>query len=216
MRATLLALSFVMLPAGFGTSSVLAQHEGHDMKPAEEKSAPGQKPAPSPQPSPSPEEAEGQEDGVAEPTEKTPPQGEHKHPGPDDKTYTSNEGAAARGLMTNRIGSGTSWQPLSTPSNMLHWRKGDWLLMLHAEAKIGVNAQGGPRGTTKFESQNWVMPMASRRVGKGVLELRGMFSAEPVTFSGPGSPQLFQSGEVYQGKPIVDAQHPHDMVMTLS
>jgi hypothetical protein len=118
--------------------------------------------------------------------------------------------------MTNRIGSGTSWQPASTPMYMLHWRKGDWLVMLHAEAKIGVNSQGGPRGVTKFESLNWVMPMASRKVGRGRLELRGMFSLEPVTFSGPGSPQLFQSGEVYQGKPIVDAQHPHDLFMTLS
>jgi hypothetical protein len=43
-----------------------------------------------------------------------------------------------------------------------------------------------------------------------------MFSAEPLTYSGAGSPQLFQSGEVYQGRPIVDAQHPHDLLMELS
>jgi hypothetical protein len=118
--------------------------------------------------------------------------------------------------MTSRDGSGTSWQPASTPVYMLHRRAGDWLLMLHGEAKLGVNSQGGPRGVTKFESQNWLMPMATRQVGRGTLELRGMFSAEPLTYSGAGSPQLFQSGEVYEGRPIIDAQHPHDLLMELS
>lgn len=116
----------------------------------------------------------------------------------------------------NRMGSGTSWQPASSPSNMWHKRAGDWHLMYHFEAKIGVNGQGGPRSITKFESQNWFMPMAMRKVGKGTLTLRGMFSLEPATYSGAGSPQLFQTGEVYKGKSIVDAQHPHDMVMELS
>jgi hypothetical protein len=115
-----------------------------------------------------------------------------------------------------QIGSGTAWQPASTPMYMLHKSSGDWLFMFHYEAKIGVNAQGGERGITKFESQNWFMPMAYRRVGAGTLQLRAMVSIEPLTFSGAGSPQLFQTGEVYQGRPIVDAQHPHDLFMELS
>jgi hypothetical protein len=116
----------------------------------------------------------------------------------------------------SRMGSGTSWQPASSPENMWHSRAGDWHLMYHFETKIGVNAQGGPRGVTKFESQNWFMPMAMRRVGKGTLTLRGMFSLEPLTYSGMGSPQLFQTGEAYKGKPVIDAQHPHDLIMELS
>jgi hypothetical protein len=79
-----------------------------------------------------------------------------------------------------------------------------------------VNTQGGPRGVTKLESQNWFMPMAFRRVGSGTLQLRGMFSLEAFTFSGAGSPQLFQTGETYNGRPIRDAQHPHDLFMELS
>ena len=118
--------------------------------------------------------------------------------------------------MTSPDGSGTSWQPASTPAYMPHSSAGEWTVMLHGEAKIGVDSQGGPRGVTKFESQNLIMPMATRRVGRGTLELRGMFSAEPLTYSGAGSPQLFQSGEVYQGRPIVDAQHPHDLLMEVS
>lgn len=120
------------------------------------------------------------------------------------------------GTITSRAGSGTSWQPASTPMYMLHWQKGEWLIMLHGEAKVGVNSQGGPRGVTKFESQNWIMPMASRQVGRGRLELRGMFSFEPFTFSPGGSPELFQTGETYQGQPLRDKQHPHDLFMTLS
>jgi hypothetical protein len=120
------------------------------------------------------------------------------------------------GRVTSRTGSGTMWQPASTPMHMLHWQKGDWMVMLHADAKIGVNSQGGPRGVTKFESENWLMTMASRRVGRGTLDLRGMFSAEPFTLSPGGSPELFQTGETYRGQPLRNAQHPHDLFMTLS
>lgn len=123
---------------------------------------------------------------------------------------------AANLLPMGRMGSGTAWQPATSPMHMWHASAGEWLLMYHGEAKIGVNHQGGPRGVTKFESQNWFMPMAYRRVGRGTLQLRGMFSVEPLTFSGAGSPQLFQTGEVYQGESIVDAQHPHDLFMELS
>ncbi|HEV2882738.1 MAG TPA: hypothetical protein VGX24_15790 [Pyrinomonadaceae bacterium] len=115
-----------------------------------------------------------------------------------------------------QMGSGTSWQPATTPMHMTHKFYGDWLFMFHGEAKLGVNAQGGLRGVTKFESQNWIMPMAYRRVGAGTLQLRAMLSLEPLTFSGAGSPQLFQTGEVYKGEPIIDAQHPHDLFMELS
>ena len=122
----------------------------------------------------------------------------------------------SNGTITSPNGSGTSWQPASTPMHMLHWQSGDWMIMLHGEAKLGVNSQGGLRGVTKFESQNWIMPMASRRIGRGTLELRSMFSFEPFTLSPGGSPELFQTGETYKGQPLVDKQHPHDLFMTLS
>jgi len=89
-------------------------------------------------------------------------------------------------------------------------------LMFHYNAIVGVNAQGGPRGVTKFESASWFMPMAFRKVGPGTMELRGMFSFEPFTFPPGGSPLLFQTGETYKGRPIIDAQHPHDLFMELS
>ena len=119
-------------------------------------------------------------------------------------------------LPMGQLASGTSWQPASTRMNMHHKTSGDWLLMFHYNFIAGVNGQGGPRGVTKFESANWFMPMAFRKVGPGTLELRGMFSFEPFTFAPGGSPLLFQTGETYKGQPIIDAQHPHDLFMELS
>jgi hypothetical protein len=119
-------------------------------------------------------------------------------------------------ISMGAMGSGTSWQPSSGPMHMHHWIKGDWLLMFHYNLFAGVNRQGGPRGVTKFESTSWFMPMAYHKLGKGTLQLRGMFSAEPFTVPPGGSPLLFQTGETYKGKPLIDHQHPHDLLMELS
>ena len=126
-------------------------------------------------------------------------------------------GASRRNSISmGQMGSGTSWQPATTPMYMWYRSAGKWLLFFHGDMKLGVNSQGGPRGATKFESQNWLMPMAFRRVGSGTLQLRGMFSLEPFSFPRGGSGQLFQTGETFRGRPLVDAQHPHDLFMELA
>jgi hypothetical protein len=119
-------------------------------------------------------------------------------------------------MSMGAMGSGTSWQPSSAPMYMQHWNRNDWLLMFHYNVFIEVNHQGGPRGATKFESANWFMPMAYHRLGPGTLQLRAMMSAEPFTFPRGGSPLLFQTGETYKGRPLIDRQHPHDLFMELS
>jgi hypothetical protein len=119
-------------------------------------------------------------------------------------------------MSMGAMGSGTSWQPSSGPMYMHYWNKSDWLLMFHYNIVAGVNSQGGPRGVAKFESANWFMPMAYHKLGKGTLQLRAMFSAEPFTFPPGGSPLLFQTGETYKGEPLIDRQHPHDLFMELS
>jgi len=114
------------------------------------------------------------------------------------------------------IGSGTSLQPSTTPGYMWHWIKGDWMIMGHGNLIAGFNHQGGPRGINKAESENWFMFMAERQAGPGRLMLRGMFSAEPWTTPRGGFPELFQTGETFKGRPIIDAQHPHDLFMELA
>lgn len=126
-------------------------------------------------------------------------------------------GASESNVMNlGQMGSGTSWQPSTSPMYMMDKIAGKWLLMAHFNIIAGLNSQGGPRGITKFESANWFMPIAFRRVGPGTLQLRGMFSLEPFTFAPGGSPLLFQTGETYKGQPIIDRQHPHDLFMELS
>ena len=114
------------------------------------------------------------------------------------------------------VGSGTSLMPATGPAYMWHWLKNDWLIMAHGDIKVGFNHQGGPRGVNKAESQNWFMLMAERKAGPGQLMLRGMFSAEPWTAPRRGFPELFQTGETFGGRPIIDAQHPHDLFMELA
>ena len=114
------------------------------------------------------------------------------------------------------VGSGTSLMPANSPAYMWHWMKGDWMMMAHGDLKVGFNHQGGPRGVNKAESQNWFMLMAERQAGPGRLMLRGMFSAEPWTAPRRGFPELFQTGETFEDRPIIDAQHPHDLFMELA
>lgn len=66
-----------------------------------------------------------------------------------------------------------------------------------------------------WESQNWLMGTGERRAGNGRLMLHGMLSLEPFTIPKDGSPQLFQTGESYQRVPLVNKQHPHDLLMAL-
>jgi len=146
-------------------------------------------------------------------------------PGHDMSTMAGGSSHDADAMMTitggpfkslSAIGSGTSLLPSSTPGYMWHWMKSDWLIMAHGDLKIGFNHQGGPRGVNKAESQNWFMLMAERKAGPGRLMLRGMLSAEPMTTPRRGFPELFQTGETFKGRPIIDAQHPHDLFMELA
>lgn len=114
------------------------------------------------------------------------------------------------------VGSGTSLMPASAPEYMWHWMKDNWMIMAHGNLIAGFNHQGGSRGVNKAESQNWIMLMAERDVGPGRLMLRGMFSGEPWTTPRRGFPELFQTGETFEGRPIIDAQHPHDLFMELA
>jgi hypothetical protein len=119
-------------------------------------------------------------------------------------------------LPMGQMGSGTSWLPVSTPMYMMHKQAGGWLLIFHYALTAGINSEGGPRGATNFDSANWFMGMAYHLLGKGTIQLRGMMSLEPLTFPRAGSPLLFQTGESYRGRPLIDRQHPHDLFMELS
>ena len=91
-----------------------------------------------------------------------------------------------------------------------------WQWMALAIARLGMNDQGGPSGEESFESSNWSMGMGHRSLGAGRLTVMAMTSLEPATLPDAGSPQLFQVGETYEDRLLVDRQHPHDLFMNVS
>jgi hypothetical protein len=120
------------------------------------------------------------------------------------------------GMPETRMGSGTSWLPDASPMHAAHIMLGDWTLMLHGQGFLQYDWQGGPRGSNQVGLVNWAMAAASRLLGSGQLQLRGMLSVEPWTIGSRGYPLLVQSGEAYQGTPLHDRQHPHDLFMELA
>jgi hypothetical protein len=60
------------------------------------------------------------------------------------------------------------------------------------------------------------MPMFLRPFGKNTVQIRSMFSLEPITVTHRRYPLLFQTGETAFGRGIVDGQHPHDLIMELA
>lgn len=116
----------------------------------------------------------------------------------------------------SREASGTSWQPDSTPMFMWHAMSHGWSLGLHENAFVGYDSDRTSRGDDQLLSINWLMGMARHPVGDGDLTLRAMVSLEPLTLPGDGYPLLLQTGETWQGQPLHDRQHPHDLFMELA
>jgi hypothetical protein len=105
-----------------------------------------------------------------------------------------------------------------------------WTWSTDANVFLGYNHQRRPFADfSAWESQNWFMLGAEHQLGPGRLMLTGMLSLEPMTIgklvyagdSNPqriqagGSPQLYQTGESYRREPLVNYQHPHDLIMGL-
>ena len=92
----------------------------------------------------------------------------------------------------------------------------EWHWMTMGIVRGQYNRQGGPSGDEALESTNWSMIMGQRDVAGGRLTLMMMNSLEPATLRNGGTPQLFQVGETFEGRPLVDRQHAHDVFMNLS
>ena len=120
------------------------------------------------------------------------------------------------GIPMTRMGSGTAWLPDASGMRAWHFPTGSWMLMVHGDAFVQYDHQGGRRGDDQLGSINWGMIMAMRTLAGGTLHLHGMASAEPLTIGARGYPLLLQSGESYRGAPLFDRQHPHDLFMEIS
>jgi hypothetical protein len=123
-------------------------------------------------------------------------------------------------LPMGRNGSGTGWLPDASPMYGYMFHTPKWMYMLHYNLFLRYNNQDftnkGSRGDSKVDAPDFVMLMAQHQVKQnGLFHYNIMSSLDAVT-GGNGYPLLFQSGEAYQGKPIVDRQHPHDLFSELS
>jgi hypothetical protein len=91
-----------------------------------------------------------------------------------------------------------------------------WHLMQDGVVYGLFNHQGGPRGGDEFVVPNWWMGMWMRGSGRNQFGINAMLSLDPATIGSQGYREIFQVGEVYEGKPLIDHQHPHDFLMQLS
>jgi hypothetical protein len=116
------------------------------------------------------------------------------------------------GFGHGRHGSGTSWLPDASVPRHLVTRAGAWTVMGHGVAFAGGVGMNGPRGDEKLFLPNMVMIMAERNVGRRTLwRISGMLSSDAATVGGAGYPLLFQTGETWDGEPLQDHQHPHNI-----
>ncbi len=116
------------------------------------------------------------------------------------------------GMYLMQLASGTSINPQSWPMPMLMPTP---KLMLMGQAYITDTQQSGSRGGDKFFSTNWFMAAYQVKAGRGAFLLQGMLSLDPATVTNRSYPLLFQTGETAYGRPLIDAQHPHDLFMGL-
>jgi hypothetical protein len=142
----------------------------------------------------------------------------HTMPGMAGMDHSSMDHSSmnSAGMFLMGQSSGTGFQPAAWPMPMLMNTAGDWNLLWMGQAYLIGTQQSGPRGGDKLYSANWGMLGAVHKLGQGSLMLRSMVSLDPLSVTDRRYPLLFQTGESAFGKPIVDGQHPHDLLMELS
>jgi hypothetical protein len=122
-------------------------------------------------------------------------------------------------LPMNRNGSGTGWLPDAAPMFGHMYHSKEWMFMMHYNLFLRYNNQDftnkGTRGDQMVDAPNWLMFMGQKKWKEGLFHFNTMFSLDALIAEG-GYPLLFQSGETYKGKPLVDRQHPHDLFSELS
>jgi hypothetical protein len=129
-------------------------------------------------------------------------------------TAAAGQAAALSSVATGADQATASGQSPSSQDH-LHDMSG-WSLGLDGVVFLTFNRQGGRRGETQFNSQNWLMVMGTRRLARGTLTLSGGVSAEPATVQRRGYSHILQVGEAYRNLQVTDRQHPHDLFMQLA
>ena len=113
-------------------------------------------------------------------------------------------------------GSGTARLPATEGAmHGVHLSTGDWMGMAHGYATTAYTKATGPRGDDHLFVQTMGMLTGETDLGGARLQLKSMFSLEPL-MGARGYPNLFATGETAGGEKLVDRQHPHDLFMELA
>jgi hypothetical protein len=124
-------------------------------------------------------------------------------------------------LPMSRNGSGTAWSPDASPMYGYMVHASGWMFMFHGDIFPRYNHQDlfskGSRGGDKWDAPDMLMAMGQRKLGRnGLFHFNVMLSTDAIIQGKSGYPLLFQTGESWDGKPLVDRQHPHDLFSELS
>src|SRR5882724_5351541 len=139
--------------------------------------------------------------------------GEHEH----EKMQMEMHSTIDLADPMSREGSGTSWLPDSSPMYGRMFMFGEDMLMLHGAIFPRYTNVSTRRGDDRLDAPNWFMGMYSRPLWNNAqFGSRLMMSLDPLTEQGRGYPLLFQTGESWNGEPLHDRQHPHDLFDELS
>src|SRR5205823_11540233 len=139
--------------------------------------------------------------------------GEHEH----EKMQMEMHPSIKLAEPMSREGSGTSWLPDSSPMYARMFMFDENMLMLHGAIFPRYTNVSTRRGDDRIDAPNWFMAMYSHPLTDSAqFGARLMMSLDPLTEQGRGYPLLFQSGETWNGEPLHDRQHPHDLFDELS
>ncbi len=119
----------------------------------------------------------------------------------------------SEGSGTSRLPGGGHMMSVHQPGSACNPH--GWAIMPHGFVSTVYTNQSGPRGDDKLYVQSMLGLMAERSTDWGRVQLKSMFSLEPL-MSNRGYPNLFATGETAGGEPLVDRQHPHDFFMELA
>ncbi len=119
--------------------------------------------------------------------------------------------------LANREGSGTSWQPDSSPMFMKELHPlGGFEFSAMGTIQGGYVAAGGKRGDKGFFSNSMLMLMGRRELGGGTLGLHFMTSLDPVLNGRKGVPNLLQNAFTVHDADVTDRKDPHNIFAELA
>ena len=117
----------------------------------------------------------------------------------------------------NREGSGTSWQPDSSPMFMKMLPSvGGFEFGTMGALQAGYVDAGGKRGDKGFFSSSMVMLMGRKELSGGTLGLHFMSSLDPLINGRRGVPNLFQNGFTVKDAEVGDRKDPHNIFAELA